>query len=141
MDAGSTAKTGDDPTQSNPQAKASEKQAVPAAVEIEDAPDPDEDDLDDLDDMLDEFSSVKLNSNKAAAQTEPTIPSAATSAPAPAPSLPAAGAGSGFTADGLEDLSEEDFEKQLQAGMAELMNDLETSASLISSAREISESN
>jgi len=79
------------------------------AAQTEDIPDPDEDDLDDLDDMLDEFSPSK---------PEPT-PSTAPSGPGrpPAP-----------TADLLpENLSEEDFANQFQAGMAELMGELESS--------------
>lgn len=129
MDASTTNNVGDDPTKPNAQAIADGKQTAPT-VEIEDAPDPDEDDLDDLDDMLEEFSSAKLNSDGAAASSGAGIHS--TTAPsAPNPSLPATDSGSGFTAEGLEDLSEEEFEKQLQAGMAELMNNLENSVSVI----------
>lgn len=127
MDASTADKVGDEPSQTSAQAKANEKQTVPT-VEIEDAPDPDEDDLDDLDDMLEEFSSTKLSSDQAATQSGPGASS--TSSSAPNPSLPATDAGSGFTAEGLENLSEEEFEKQLQAGMAELMNDLESSVSI-----------
>ncbi|KAI9048685.1 hypothetical protein LZ554_007516 [Drepanopeziza brunnea f. sp. 'monogermtubi'] len=67
-------------------------------------PDPDEDDLDDLDDMLDEFTPTR---------PEPPSPS---SKPTTAPKDP--------IADGISD---EDFAVQLQAGMAELMGELETS--------------
>ncbi|CZT08705.1 hypothetical protein WAI453_006153 [Rhynchosporium graminicola] len=71
----------------------------------ENVPDPDEDDLDDLDDMLDEFNPSK---------PELTTASKPTSAPT-GPSNP--------IADGISD---EDFAKQLQAGMAELMGELDT---------------
>ncbi|KAL8392922.1 hypothetical protein RB595_002931 [Gaeumannomyces hyphopodioides] len=80
---------------------------------IEDIPDPDEDDLDDLDDMLEEFSAAKLDpktKGPSAAAPGPTI-----SKPAPA----AATAEDGF--------SEEEFAKQLQAGMADLLGEMETS--------------
>ncbi|KAM3072310.1 Peroxisome chaperone and import receptor [Clarireedia jacksonii] len=82
-----------------------------AAMEEEDVPDPDEDDLDDLDDMLDEFTPTKPEI-KAAPPAPSTAPS---SSKAPPPDNP------------LEGLSDEDFAKQLQAGMAELMGELETS--------------
>ncbi|KAK7755972.1 Peroxisome chaperone and import receptor [Diatrype stigma] len=136
MDAGTTDKVGDDPNKPGAQTKADEKQAAPT-VEIEDAPDPDEDDLDDLDDMLEEFSSAKLNSDGAAASPGPGIPSTTTPSSAPNPSLPATNAGPAFTAEGLEDLSEEEFEKQLQAGMAELMNNLENSTDMQSQFEDI----
>ncbi|KAL2073164.1 hypothetical protein VTL71DRAFT_10488 [Oculimacula yallundae] len=71
----------------------------------EDVPDPDEDDLDDLDDMLDEFTPSK---------PEPPSTSKPTSVPSTA---------SNPIADGISD---EDFAKQLQAGMAELMGELDT---------------
>lgn len=131
MDATTADKAGDDSNKTSVQANLLEKQTAPTVEEIEDAPDPDEDDLDDLDDMLEEFSSTKLSSNQAAAQPGPGpgVSSAGTSS-APNPNLSATDAGSGFTADGLENLSEEEFEKQLQAGMAELMNDLENSVSI-----------
>ncbi|KAL8305195.1 hypothetical protein RB597_003911 [Gaeumannomyces tritici] len=80
---------------------------------IEDIPDPDEDDLDDLDDMLEEFSAAKIDpkaKSPAAAPPGPSIPK-------PAP--PAATVEDGF--------SEEEFAKQLQAGMADLLGEMETS--------------
>ncbi|KAL2196135.1 Pex19 protein family-domain-containing protein [Corynascus similis CBS 632.67] len=81
-----------------------------ATVEdVEDVPDPDEDDLDDLDEMLDEFSTVKIDTAKS------EVP------PAPA-AAPAAGA----TTEEAP-LSEEEFAKQLQAGMADLLGELEQS--------------
>ncbi|KAH8685506.1 Pex19 protein family-domain-containing protein [Tricladium varicosporioides] len=70
---------------------------------IESIPDPDEDDLDDLDDMLDEFTPSR---------PEPKAPS---KPPFPAES---------FSDEGISD---EDFAKQLQAGMADLLGELETS--------------
>lgn len=112
-------KVGDEAKQPGTDTKASEKMAVPP-VEIEDAPDPDEDDLDDLDDMLDEFSTVKL---EGAAQSAPAAPKPPASGSGPAPA---------FNPEDLENLSEEDFEKQLEAGMAELMKDLDNSVSFVS---------
>ncbi|KAL7622884.1 Peroxisome chaperone and import receptor [Parahypoxylon ruwenzoriense] len=96
------------------------------APEVEDAPDPDEDDLDDLDDMLEEFSSVKLEIKKPTAPTAPKIPAASASSPAP-PNASASSPGADNPLEGLDDLSEEEFQKQLQAGMAELMSGLEES--------------
>ncbi|KIM95157.1 hypothetical protein OIDMADRAFT_45142 [Oidiodendron maius Zn] len=78
------------------------------APPVADAPDPDEDDLDDLDDMLDEFT-PKLPELKA--------PSLA-SGPG-RPQLEAAATTEGITDD--------DFGKQLQAGMADLLGELESS--------------
>ncbi|KAH6674630.1 Pex19 protein family-domain-containing protein [Halenospora varia] len=80
---------------------------------IESVPDPDEDDLDDLDDMLDEFTPSK---------PEPKAPSTSkpsTSGPGRPPFPPES-----FTDEGISD---EDFAKQLQAGMADLLGELETS--------------
>ncbi|KAK6950766.1 hypothetical protein Daesc_007291 [Daldinia eschscholtzii] len=106
--------------------KAPEKadQQIASVPDLEDVPDPDEDDLDDLDDMLDEFSNVKLGANQPApapAVSGETAASASTSAPAGAPS------DTGNPLDALDDLSEEEFQKHLQAGMAELMNGFENS--------------
>ncbi|KAH8160497.1 hypothetical protein CIB48_g7752 [Xylaria polymorpha] len=107
-----------------------EPKTVVGVNNVDDAPDPDEDDLDDLDDMLDEFSSVRLGS-------KPGVPK--TTAPATAPASIASASVDQATADGaldaenslpgLDDFSAEEFEKQLQAGMAELMGDLEGSVS------------
>ncbi|KAF2223376.1 Pex19 protein family [Elsinoe ampelina] len=74
------------------------KEDIPAEL----APDPDEDELDDLDDMLDEFSATKLEQNKPAA-TQPNKQDA--------PAGPSGG-------------DEDEFSKQLQAGMAELLGSL-----------------
>ncbi|KAI2463646.1 Pex19-domain-containing protein [Annulohypoxylon bovei var. microspora] len=100
----------------------------------DDAPDPDEDDLDDLDDLLDEFSSANLDSKKPVTASGPGNPTTNASAPTPAPApVPAAAAAAATSLDtdksldDLEGLSEEEFQKQLQAGMAELMNGLDSS--------------
>ncbi|KAK6604772.1 pex19 family protein [Botrytis cinerea] len=94
----------------------SETQAADAAAAWEDVPDPDEDDLDDLDDMLDEFNAAKPES-----KTPAPASTTATSGPErpPVADDPLLGGGEGLTDD--------DFAKQLQAGMAELMGELETS--------------
>lgn len=103
-----------------------EASAVVAPRSDED--DPDEDDLDDLDDMLDEFSTVNLDANK-------DIPKPTAAAPAASNSAgPGTGDGVPDTDEplpGLDDFSEEEFQKQLEAGMAELMGDLEGSVSLV----------
>ena len=59
--------------------------------------------------MLDDFSAVKIDAPKPEAPPAPTSPPAGTSGP------------------GEEALSEDDFAKQLQAGMADLLGELETS--------------
>jgi peroxin-19 len=97
---------------------------------VDDAPDPDEDDLDDLDDMLEEFSTVKIDPKKPGAVPEPKPASASTSASKPAaPTIPT------LTTDvplpGPEDFSEDEFQKQLQEGMAELMGDLDKNVSCV----------
>ncbi|KAI0402522.1 Pex19 protein family-domain-containing protein [Xylaria palmicola] len=113
------------------EARSEETKTAINVDDIGDAPDPDEDDLDDLDDlddMLDEFSSVKLNSktdvpkNTATASSGPTSADTATSERG----LPIEDSLPGLD----DDLSEEEFQKQLQAGMAELMGDLEGSPDL-----------
>lgn len=142
-----------------PAAVTEPKEPAEPVEEVEDVPDPDEDDLDDLDgelkrhhfglttaansyiDMLDEFSTVKLDSKKPVesagpAQTEPAkapaaVAAAATTAAAAAAAAAAATAAS--TSDkqpvAEDDFSEEEFAKQLQAGMADLLGELETSVS------------
>ncbi|AEO57024.1 hypothetical protein MYCTH_2302721 [Thermothelomyces thermophilus ATCC 42464] len=85
------------------------KQKTAATLEdVDDVPDPDEDDLDDLDEMLNEFSTVKIDAQK------PEAPPGLAAAPA-----------AGATAE--EALSEEEFARQLQAGMADLLGELEKS--------------
>ncbi|KAI1085126.1 Pex19-domain-containing protein [Whalleya microplaca] len=103
-----------------------EENASTSIPETDDVPDPDEDDLDDLDDMLDEFSTVKLDSNKPAAAGATasgpgrpvTTASTSTSTPTLNVDVPPAEP---------DDFSEEEFQKELQAGMAELMGDFENS--------------
>uniref|UniRef100_L2FSX3 Pex19 family protein n=1 Tax=Colletotrichum fructicola (strain Nara gc5) TaxID=1213859 RepID=L2FSX3_COLFN len=83
---------------------------------MEDVPDPDEDDLDDLDDMLDDFAAVNVEPKKPEQKAAPT---------AAGPGRPAAVA-SETDDKTLEDmLSSDDFAKQLQAGMADLIGELE----------------
>lgn len=90
---------------------------------VDDAPDPDEDDLDDLDDMLDEFSSVKIDHQTASAPPAPKPEPSTTKAPT-IPTL----AGD-IPAIDPDDFSEEEFQRQLQAGMAELMGDFDKNVS------------
>ncbi|OJD33623.1 pex19 family protein [Diplodia corticola] len=93
----------------------------PAQQHVEDIPDPDEDDLDDLDDVLDEFSATKLDDKAPLAPTNPatatTTTTAATTKPPPPIPVPSAG-------EGDEEIDEEEFARQLQAGMAELLGGL-----------------
>ncbi|CAM1500938.1 Fc.00g101000.m01.CDS01 [Cosmosporella sp. VM-42] len=84
--------------------------------EVEDVPDPDEDDLDDLDDMLDEFSTVNLSSKK----PEPARPAKLEPAKEPVPTSSAA---KEPTDD--DTFSEEEFAQQLQAGMADLLGEMD----------------
>ncbi|PNP79625.1 hypothetical protein FNYG_06971 [Fusarium nygamai] len=85
--------------------------------EIDEVPDPDEDDLDDLDDMLEEFSTVKLD------QTKPPGAAAAGSSKPEAPK----GSASGKQPEVEDAFSEDEFARQLQAGMADLLGELEQS--------------
>ncbi|KAF2809670.1 Pex19-domain-containing protein [Mytilinidion resinicola] len=87
--------------------KAPEK---PAEAAVEPAPDPDEDDLDDLDDVLDEFAATKLDAKP---------PAPAVSGPARPGAVPE-----------LAVADEDEFAQQLQAGMADLLGELETSPEL-----------
>ncbi|KAF5597241.1 peroxisomal biogenesis factor 19 [Fusarium subglutinans] len=84
--------------------------------EMDEVPDPDEDDLDDLDDMLEEFSAVKLDQTKplgaAAASIKPEAPN---------------GSASGKQPEVEDAFSEDEFARQLQAGMADLLGELEQS--------------
>ncbi|KAI9729908.1 MAG: Peroxisome chaperone and import receptor [Claussenomyces sp. TS43310] len=82
----------------------------------EDVPDPEEDDLDDLDDMLDAFSPVKNDAKK----SSPTKPDS----PKPA----ATQVVSDTTAE--DGPTDENFAKQLQAGMADLLGDLGSDADM-----------
>lgn len=98
--------------------------AQPAEVAGEDVPDPDEDDLDDLDDMLEDFSAVKIEGS---AQQSTQSASAA-----PAESTPKAADAATKDAAASDEpaFSEEDFTKQLQAGMADLLGELEKSTEM-----------
>lgn len=101
-----------------PATKAEEKKPE---TPVGDVPDPDEDDLDDLDDLLDDFSKPKVDTKPAA----PAAPSAAAVPPATSASTSAA-AGPSLDDKSLEDLlGDEDFAKQLQAGMADLLGEFE----------------
>ena len=83
--------------------------------------------------MLDEFSTVKLDPSKAAKSTDPAAPEPTSPAPALAPApAPAAAHGQAEADDGF---SEEEFAKQLQAGMADLLGELEGSVSPPPAAR------
>ncbi|GKU13566.1 unnamed protein product [Fusarium langsethiae] len=84
--------------------------------DFEDVPDPDEDDLDDLDDMLDEFSAVKID------QPKPVEAASSVKPEAPKDTAP-----SGKQPEVEDAFSEEEFAKQLQAGMADLLGELEQS--------------
>ncbi|OAA66615.1 peroxisomal membrane protein receptor [Niveomyces insectorum RCEF 264] len=124
-------------TGAKPNAGVSAAATTPTAAETEeDVPDPDEDDLDDLDDFLDEFSAAKIDSNApATAQSGPGRPSAASAAPAvPAttaaaatPGQSSAAAGGGGDVDQEEMFSDDEFAKQLEANMADLLGEIENS--------------
>ena len=106
---------------------------VEEADDLDDVPDPDEDDLDDLDgnthpiifskiaranktpDLLDEFSAAKLDPKQPQVPSGPGKPATAEAAD---PSLDDA-------------FSDDEFAKQLQAGMAELLGDMEDTVSVL----------
>ncbi|KAL5604727.1 hypothetical protein BROUX41_001922 [Berkeleyomyces rouxiae] len=93
----------------------------PTFEDVDDVPDPDEDDLDDLDDMLDEFSATSLGNAPGSIPTIPSVipPAAAKGAPG---ANPAAATKPADNQPGVDDdLSEEEFAKQLQEGMASLL--------------------
>ncbi|KAI9688590.1 MAG: Peroxisome chaperone and import receptor [Bathelium mastoideum] len=77
-----------------------------------DVPDPDDDDLDDLDEVLDEFKATKLEA-KPSADTKHTG-----SSKIPSATLPESN-------DERSDVDDDEFAKQLQAGMAELLGDMD----------------
>ncbi|KAI9798322.1 MAG: Peroxisome chaperone and import receptor [Piccolia ochrophora] len=81
-----------------------------STLPVENAPDPDEDDLDDLDDLLDEFSESKVTSQDAPPPSDPGRP-----AELPQPDAPP------------HPLQGDDFATDLQAGMAELLGELDKS--------------
>ncbi|KAI7526279.1 hypothetical protein KC331_g17060, partial [Hortaea werneckii] len=94
------------------------EKAKPDAVET--APDPDEDDLDDLDDVLDQFQAKPSHaSTSASAAAAPSTTSSSNPTAAPADSTTRA---KHAAAEPGED--SEDFAKQLQAGMQNLMGEL-----------------
>lgn len=75
-------------------------------------------------DMLQEFSTIKVDPSKAPESAAPAAPK-----PTP-PNPPAPALGGADTQAGADDgFSEDDFAKQLQAGMADLLGELEKSAS------------
>lgn len=92
----------------------------PTQPEVEDVSDPDEDDLDDLDDMLDDFSAIKVDPKKAS----PAVPKVAADAKADTATKDAGPESKPSLED---DFSEEEFAKQLQAGMADLLGELDKS--------------
>ncbi|KAI1112330.1 Pex19 protein family-domain-containing protein [Nemania sp. NC0429] len=92
-----------------------------------DEDDPDEDDLDDLDDMLDDFSTIKLSAKTDTPTTTAAAPAAATTTTAAVATSDGVPDNTDEPLPGLDDFSEEEFQKQLQAGMAELIGDLEGS--------------
>ncbi|KAK4162607.1 Pex19 protein family-domain-containing protein [Cladorrhinum sp. PSN259] len=96
-----------------PPVKVEEKRTVTVEDDYDDVPDPDEDDLDDLDDLLDDFSPANLEGKNPEVSAGPGIP------PVAGPAKPPGG----------EDdvLDEEEFAKQLQAGMADLLGEIDSS--------------
>ncbi|KAG6005624.1 hypothetical protein E4U21_007812 [Claviceps maximensis] len=109
---------GDAATSTNPPA------TTAAPAQPADVPDPDEDDLDDLDDLLEDFATVKMTGSA----QEPRLTESAEAAPSQTTPKPIdASAKIPATTSGEPDISEEDFAKQLQAGMAELLGELENS--------------
>ncbi|KAF9880892.1 Pex19 protein family [Colletotrichum karsti] len=120
-DAGSAGAAKPDETKSAAPAPAPAVEEKKPDEVMEDVPDPDEDDLDDLDDMLDEFSAVKVDTKK---PEQPAAP-AATGPGRPA-TVENEADNSNLEDKNLEDmLSSDDFAKQLQAGMADLIGELE----------------
>ncbi|KAI7162091.1 hypothetical protein KC349_g2332 [Hortaea werneckii] len=94
------------------------EKAKPDAVET--APDPDEDDLDDLDDVLDQFQAKPSHTSASAAAAVPSTTSSTN--PTAAAADPPSRAKDAAAAEPGED--SEDFAKQLQAGMQNLMGEL-----------------
>lgn len=86
-------------------------------------PDPDEDDLDDLDDVLDEFAATKLDSKPAPTSSGPGRPSNTAAIPQSS-GIPLSTTST--TAPGLLP-DDDEFARQLQAGMADLLGELESS--------------
>ncbi|KAL2889133.1 Peroxisomal biogenesis factor 19 [Ceratocystis lukuohia] len=90
----------------------------PTFEDDDDVPDPDEDDLDDLDDMLDEFSAANLSNAPGSIPSIPSVvpPRSTANAGSLTPPKPES---SQFSPD--DDISEEEFAKQLQESMANLL--------------------
>ncbi|KAI9671837.1 MAG: Peroxisome chaperone and import receptor [Alyxoria varia] len=88
----------------------------------QEVPDPDEDDLDDLDDMLDEFSSAKISSPH---QNQPLTADPGPTGPGRPDELKHNEASEGSKAPSDESNEQDDFTKQLQAGMADMMRELQ----------------
>jgi peroxin-19 len=98
---------------------ASKPPQQPPDAQPEEAPNPDEDDLSDLDDVLDEFAAARLDSKPAPTSSGPGRPSA--TATTAAPSSTNATTTAGILPD------DDEFARQLQAGMADLLGELESS--------------
>lgn len=81
---------------------------------VEMVPDPDEDDLSDLDDMLDDFSATSIKDSKPTAPPTSAAPSSTTAQSKPSSS----------SIPSQSSTEDDDFARQLQAGMAELLGGL-----------------
>ncbi|TKA81554.1 hypothetical protein B0A55_02999 [Friedmanniomyces simplex] len=90
--------------------------------QVASAPDPEEDDLDDLDDVLDEFQPTLSTSTTTTAKTKPSAPAAS---PAPTASGPGRPPHHAVPPPAFPDAGEEALAAQLQAGMANLMSELD----------------
>lgn len=77
--------------------------------------------------MLDDFSAVKIE--KKADTAEPKAPAPAAAQPLSAGPQPAGSSDAGAQPKIDAPFSEEDFAKELQAGMADLLGELESSVS------------
>ncbi|KAI7156013.1 hypothetical protein D0869_15454 [Hortaea werneckii] len=96
------------------------EKAKPDALET--APDPDEDDLDDLDDVLDQFQAKPPHTSASAAATAPSTTSSSSHPTTAAAAADPPSRAKDAAAEPGED--SEDFAKQLQAGMQNLMGEL-----------------
>lgn len=88
---------------------------------VEMAPDPDEDDLSDLDDMLDDFAATSIKDKKSDAPSNATVPASTAAA---APSTNTQSNKSSSSASTQPPAEDDEFARQLQAGMAELLGGL-----------------
>ncbi|THV97104.1 Pex19-domain-containing protein [Aureobasidium pullulans] len=86
-----------------------------AEQHVDMAPDPDEDDLSDLDDMLDDFSTASIQDQKQSAPAASAASSSNTAQPTTSSSA---------KAQPQAPAEDDDFARQLQAGMAELLGGL-----------------